>query len=68
MKPCKNVLELKQSKVDSIKDKNGEVLVEKSKILGRWTEYCSALYNHKLNDDVNVVDTDKQLMMTQKSS
>lgn len=55
----KNLTKPKTSKVNSIKDKNGEVLIEKSKILERWTEYCSELYNHKLNGDVKVLDTEE---------
>ena len=39
----KNLTKPKQSKVNSVKDKNGEIIVEKSKILERWTEYCSEL-------------------------
>ena len=40
-----------------MKDKNGEIIVEKSKILERWTEYCSELYNYKLNGDAQVLET-----------
>ena len=55
----KNLTKPKSNKVNSIKDKNGEVIVEKTKILERWTEYCTELYNHKLNGDVKVLDTNK---------
>ena len=53
----KNLTKPKQAKVSSVKDKNGEIIVEKSKILERWTEYCSELYNYKLNGDAKVLET-----------
>ena len=52
----KNLTKPKQSKVSTIKDKNGETLIEKNRILQRWTEYCSELYNHELNGDESVLD------------
>ena len=55
----KSLTKPKQSKVNSIKDKNGEVIIEKNKVLERWTEYCSELYNYKLNGDEQVLNTEK---------
>ena len=55
----KDLTKPKTSKVNSIKDKNGEVIIEKNKILERWAEYCTELYNHKLNGDANVLSTSK---------
>ena len=49
----------KQSKVNSIKDKNGDIIIEKNKILERWTEYCSELYNYQLNGNEQVLTTDE---------
>ena len=54
----KELTKPKQSKVTSIKDKNGEVIIEKNKILERWTEYCSELYNYKSNGHPSVLSTD----------
>ena len=31
----------------------------RTKILNRWTEYCSELYNHKANGDPSVLDCTK---------
>ena len=47
-----------QSKVNSIKDKNGDIIMEKSKIMKRWTEYCTELYNYELQGDDRVLDTE----------
>ena len=49
----------KQSKVNSVKDKNGNILIEKNKILERWTEYCSQLYNYQPNGDQEVLNPDE---------
>ena len=45
-----------QTKVNTIKDKNGETIVEGNKILERWTEYCTELYNHEVKGDDKVLD------------
>ena len=55
----KSLTKPKQSKVNSIKDKDGEIIIEKNKVLERWTEYCSELYNYKLSGNVEVLDTDE---------
>ena len=55
----KNLTKPIQSKVSTIKDKEGETLVDKNKILQRWTEYCSELYNYELNGDESVLDVPK---------
>ena len=34
-----------QPSLKVMKDKNGEILTENSKILGRWKEYCSEMYS-----------------------
>ena len=55
----KTLTKTKQSKVNTIKDKDGETLVDKTKILKRWTEYCSELYNYELKGDPKVLETPK---------
>ena len=55
----KNLTKPMQSKVTTIKNKEGETLVDKNKILQRWTEYCSELYNYELNGDERVLDVPK---------
>ena len=30
-----------------IKDRSGNILMESTAVLNRWTEYCSGLYNYK---------------------
>ena len=50
-----------QAKVNSVRDKNGEIIIEKSKILDRWTQYCSELYNFKLNGDAKVLETSENI-------
>ncbi|XP_068691590.1 uncharacterized protein [Montipora foliosa] len=53
----KTLTKSKQSKVNTIKDKKGETIIERSKILERWTEYCSELYIYELQGDARVLDT-----------
>ena len=42
-------------KTTSIKDKNGSVLTDESRIRKRWAEYCSELYNHDVKPDNTVL-------------
>ena len=35
--------------------KNGKCLAEKEEFLARWMEYCSELYNHRINGDLAVL-------------
>ena len=37
----------KQGKTTTIQDKSGKCLTQENKILNRWTEYCSDLYNYE---------------------
>ncbi|XP_068734478.1 uncharacterized protein [Montipora capricornis] len=53
----KTLAKPKQSKVNTIKDKKGETIIERSKILERWTEYCSELYNYEVQGDARVLNT-----------
>ena len=40
-----------------IEDNNGTPLAEDSMILKRWTEYCNDLYNHQINPDISVLNS-----------
>ena len=46
----------KQGRSSTIQDKSGKCLTEEKKILSRWTEYCSELYNYKSYGDNAVLD------------
>ena len=46
----------KQSRSSNIQDKSGKCLNEEKEILGRWTEYCSELYNYESCGDNAVLD------------
>ena len=48
----RNVNKKWQPKQSAIKDKDGNILMDKEKIKQRWTEYCSELY--KDNDKKNI--------------
>ena len=55
----KDLTTSKKPKVNTIKDKNGKCLTEKTQVLNRWTEYSTELYNYPIkgNDEVlNVGD------------
>ena len=41
----------KQGKSTAIQEKSGKCLKEENKILNRWTEYCSDLYNDETEGD-----------------
>ena len=45
----------KQSKTNTVQDKNGKCLTEEQDILKRWTEYCSELYNHQTTGNLEVL-------------
>lgn len=51
----KDLTKQKTPRVSAIHDKDGRCLTENKHILDRWTEYCSDLYNHKNNGDINVL-------------
>ena len=53
----KTLTKAKLNKVNTIKDKDGETIMEKTKILERWTEYCTELYNYELKGDASVLLT-----------
>ena len=40
-----------------IEDSNGTPQAENSMILKRWTEYCNDLYNHQINPDISVLNS-----------
>ena len=42
----KDLTTVKQGKATTVQDRSGKCLIEEQKILNRWTEYCSELYNH----------------------
>ena len=41
----------KLGRSSTIHDRSGKYLNEEQKILSRWTEYCSELYNHESSGD-----------------
>ena len=43
----KDLTSEKQGRSSAIQDKSGKCLTEEKKILSRWTEYCSELYNYE---------------------
>ena len=55
----KDLTTLEQVKTTTVKDRSGTCLTEERQILNRWTEYCSELYNHKVNV-LNCSQTDKE--------
>ena len=46
----------KQGRSSTIQDRSGKCLTEEKKILSRWTEYCSELYNYDSCGDNTVLD------------
>ncbi|KAJ8367584.1 hypothetical protein AAFF_G00314730 [Aldrovandia affinis] len=51
----KKLTKTKQPRASTIQSKTGECLTEEQKILDRWTEYCSELYNRIPNGDPAVL-------------
>ena len=51
----KDLTIVKQGKATTIQDLSGKCLTEERKILNRWTEYCTELYNHKTNGHPSVL-------------
>eukprot|EP00745_Piridium_sociabile_P019023 TRINITY_DN2876_c1_g1_i4.p1 TRINITY_DN2876_c1_g1~~TRINITY_DN2876_c1_g1_i4.p1 ORF type:complete len:404 (+),score=105.74 TRINITY_DN2876_c1_g1_i4:2-1213(+) len=51
----KDLTRQRKSRVSSIQDKKGNCLTEDKDIIGRWTEYCSELYNHQTHGDPSVL-------------
>ena len=47
---------VKQEKTTTVQDRAGKCLTEEREMLNRWTEYCTELYNHKVNGDSSVLD------------
>ena len=45
---------VKQGKATTVQDRSGKCLTKERRILNRWTEYCSELYNHKANVDPSI--------------
>ena len=58
----------KNGRTTTIQDKDGNCLTEEKEVLGRWTEYCSELYNYELQGDPSVLDCPQHYpdMMTRK--
>ena len=52
----KNLTSQKQGRSSTIQDKSWKCLTEEKKILSRWTEYCSELYNYESCGDKAVLD------------
>ena len=59
----KDLTSVKQGKSTAVQDLTGKCLTEEREISNRWTEYCSELYNHKVNGDslvLNCLQTDTE--------
>ena len=52
----KDLTTVKQGKTSTVQDRSGKCLTEERETLNRWTEYCTALYNHRANGDPSVLD------------
>ena len=52
----KDLTTVKQGKATTVQDSSGKCLTEERKILNRWTEYFTELYDHKANGDPSVLD------------
>ena len=52
----KDLICIQQNRTSTIEDKNGNNLTELQEVIGRWTEYCSELYNHNAAGDPNGLD------------
>ena len=52
----KDLTSEKQGRSSTIQGKSGKCLTEEKEILGRWTEYCSELYNYESCGDNTVLD------------
>ena len=51
----KDLTQQRQSRVSTIQDKQGKCLTEEKDIINRWTEYCSELYNHRIQGDPSIL-------------
>ncbi|WP_419593732.1 hypothetical protein, partial [Thiolapillus sp.] len=52
----KDLTTVKQGKATTVQDRSGKCLTEERQILNRLTEYCSELYNYKVNGDPSVLN------------
>ena len=52
----KDLTTVKQGKAAIVQDRSEQCLTKERQILNRWTEYCSELYNHKINGDPLVLN------------
>ena len=52
----KKLTNTKQARPMGIENSKGCLLTEEADILGRWTEYCMDLYNHKISPDYNLIN------------
>ena len=41
----KALVKTSQLRATAIEDKNGQLLIDNTNVLSRWTEYCEGLYN-----------------------
>ena len=52
----KDLTTVKQGKPTNVQNRSGKCLTEEREILNRWTEYCTEMYNHKVNGDPSELD------------
>ena len=55
----KALTKTQQHKSAVIEDISGIILMERTPVLNRWTEYCSALYKYKLHPDTSLVQSNQ---------
>ena len=51
----KDLTTVKIGKATAVQDRSGKCFTEEWKILNLWTEYCTELYNHKVNGDPSLL-------------
>ena len=51
----KDLTQQRQSRVSTVRHKQGKCLTEEQEMTGRWTEYCSEFYNYQINADPSVL-------------
>ena len=58
-KTLKSITTTTMPRAAVIDDKDGNLLTDSKKVLERWTEYCSGLYNYQIDLDTSVLDNNQ---------
>ena len=51
----RNLTKTQQKSASVIEDSKGKLLTDSTAVLGRWTEYCTELYNNKTSPDTTIL-------------